>query len=94
MKISGFTFTRNVSKLYYPICESIQSILPIVDEFVVALGKGDEDDNTRELLESIRSPKIKIIETEWDLKAFPNGTEYAHQTDIAKSHCSGDWLFW
>lgn len=94
MKISGFTFTRNVSKLYYPICESIQSILPIVDEFVVALGKGDEDDNTRELLESIKSPKIKIIETEWDLDAFPHGMEYAHQTDIAKSHCSGDWLFY
>jgi len=94
MKISGFTFTRNVSKLYYPICESIQSILPIVDEFVVALGKGDSDDNTRELLESINSPKIKIIETVWDLAAFPHGTEYAHQTDIAKSHCSGDWLFY
>lgn len=35
---------RNVSKLYYPVKESI---LPLVDEFVVALGKGDEDDNTR-----------------------------------------------
>ena len=94
MKISGFTFTRNVSKLYYPIRESILSVLPICDEFIIALGKGDEDDNTRELLESINSPKLKIIETEWDLEKYPNGMEYAHQTDIAKSHCSGDWLFY
>lgn len=94
MRISGFTFTRNVSKLYYPIKESILSILPICDEFIIALGKGDEDDNTRELVESINSPKIKIVETEWDTTAFPNGTENAHQTDIAKSYCSGDWLFY
>ena len=94
MKISGFTFTRNVTKLYYPIRESILSILPICDEFIIALGKGDEDDTTRALIESIQSPKIKIIETEWDLEKYPNGTEYAHQTDIAKSHCTGDWLFY
>jgi hypothetical protein len=94
MKISGFTFTRNVSKLYYPIKESILSILPICDEFIIVLGKGDDDDNTRELVESINSPKIKIVETEWDTEKYPNGTENAHQTDIAISHCSGDWLFY
>jgi len=94
MKISGFSFGRNTSKLYYPIKESIESILPICDEFIFALGKGDEDDNTRELIEAIGSDKIKIIDTEWDTEAFPNGTENAHQTDIAISHCSGDWLFY
>jgi hypothetical protein len=94
MKISGFSFGRNVSKLYYPIQESIRSILPICDEFVFALGKGDADDNTRELIEAIDSPKIRIIDTEWDTTAFPNGTENAHQTDIAMKACSGDWLFY
>lgn len=94
MKISGFSFGRNVSKLYYPIKESIESILPICDEFIFVLGKGDEDDNTREILASIPSPKLKIIDTEWDTTAFPNGTENAHQTDIAIQHCSGDWLFY
>jgi len=94
MKISGFSFGRNVSKLYYPIKESILSILPICDEFIFVLGKGDTDDNTREILESINSPKLKIIDTEWDTTAFPNGTENAHQTDIAIQHCKGDWLFY
>ncbi|MEE4198365.1 MAG: hypothetical protein V2I54_12030 [Bacteroidales bacterium] len=94
MKISGFTMGKNVDKLYYPIEPAIRSILPIVDEFVVALGKSDEDDKTREKIERINSPKIKIIDTVWDLEKYPNGMENAHQTDIAKSHCSGDWLFY
>ncbi len=94
MQISGFSFGRNVSKLYYPIKESIESILPLVDEFVFALGKGDSDDTTRAVLAQITSPKLKIIDTEWDIQAFPNGMENAHQTDIAKAHCTGDWLFY
>ncbi|HQX42943.1 MAG: hypothetical protein KA251_08000 [Saprospiraceae bacterium] len=94
MTISGFTFMRNTAKLYYPLVESINSILPLVDEFVIALGKGDGDDLTLELIESIESKKIKIIHTEWDSSKFPNGTEYAHQTDIARENCVGDWLFY
>jgi hypothetical protein len=50
MKISGFTMVRNAEKLYFPIKESILSVLPVVDEFIVALGDGD--DNTRGLIES------------------------------------------
>lgn len=94
MKISGFTFVRNVHKLYYPIKESIASVLPIVDEYVIALGKGDEDDNTLAEIESLNSPKIKIIHTVWDLEKYPRGMEHAHQTDIAKEACTGDWLIY
>lgn len=93
MQISGFSMVRNASKLYYPVRESICSILPIVDEFVIAVGQGDPDDQTREMLQSI-SDKVKIIDTVWDTEQFPNGTENAHQTDIAKEACSGDWLFY
>jgi hypothetical protein len=94
MKISGFTMGKNVDKLYYPIKEAIMCILPIVDEFVVALGDSDKDDKTREIIESIGSTKIKIVDTVWDTKKYPRGMENAHQTDIAKSHCSGDWLIY
>ncbi|NLK62099.1 MAG: glycosyltransferase, partial [Fusobacteria bacterium] len=94
MKISGFSMIKNSSKLYYPIQESIRSILPIVDEFVVAVGDCDKDDNTRELIEGINSDKIKIIDTVWDLEKYPYGMENAHQTDIAKAACTGDWLFY
>lgn len=92
--ISGFTFARNTDKLHYPFIESILSILPLVDEFVVALAKGDEDDTTQAQIELIHSPKIKIIHTDWDTESYPNGTEYAHQTDLAKQACKGEWLFY
>ncbi|MBN2682642.1 MAG: hypothetical protein JXR58_09045 [Bacteroidales bacterium] len=94
MKISGFTMCKNADKLYYPIKESIESILPIVDEFVVALGNCDKDDKTRERIESIKSDKVRIIDTIWDIEKYSRGTENAHQTDIAKSHCTGDWLIY
>lgn len=94
MKISGFGMGRNTSKLYYPVKQSIASILPIVDEFVFALGKGDEDDRTREEIMSLKSDKIKIIDTVWDLEKFSGGTENPHQTDIAKEACTGDWLIY
>lgn len=94
MTISGFTMVRNGAKYYYPIKQAISSILPIVDEFVVALGASDPDDRTREEIESIGSDKIRIIHTVWDLEKYPRGMEHAHQTDIAKAACKGDWLFY
>lgn len=94
MTISGFTFVRNASKLYYPVKASIESVLPLVDEFVVALGDCDPDDTTEQEIRSINSGKIKIIRTVWDLQNYPHGMEYARQTDIAKKACTGDWLFY
>ena len=73
MTISGFSMVRNATKLYYPIRASIESILPIVDEFIIALGKGDADDYTLEEIQKIQSDKIKIIHTEWDIKKYSGG---------------------
>lgn len=94
MKISGFSFVRNGSKLYYPVAQSIRSILPICDEFVMAVGRGDPDDATREQIEGIRDPRIRIIDTEWPEEQLRDGVVYAYQTDIAMGACSGDWLFY
>jgi hypothetical protein len=94
MKISGFSFLRNGSKLHYPILESIRSALPLVDEFVIALGDSDPDDDTRERIEAIGSDKIVLFDTVWDLEKYPRGMEHAHQTDLAKERCSGDWLLY
>ncbi|MCB0729439.1 MAG: hypothetical protein KDC88_00280 [Ignavibacteriae bacterium] len=94
MKISGFSFVRNGISLYYPIVESIKSILPIVDEFVIAVGKSSGDDNTREKIEQINNPKINIIDTDWEEKYFKKGIINSIQTDIAMKECKGDWLFY
>lgn len=94
MKISGFSFCRNASKLYYPVAESIRSILPVCDEFVVAVGKGDPDDNTREAIEGIGDPRVKIIDTEWTDREKLRGWIHSQQTNVALRECSGDWLFY
>jgi len=85
---------KNAHKLYYPMRYAIESILPIVDEFVVVLGDSDGDDETRREIEKIQSDKVRIIDTVWDIEKYPRGMEHAHQTDIAMEQCSGDWLFY
>jgi len=94
MKISGFTMGKNALKLYYPMQHAVESILPLVDEFVVALGDSDEDDISRSEIEAIGSEKIRIVDTVWDIEKYPRGMEHAHQTDIAMKQCTGDWLFY
>jgi hypothetical protein len=92
MRISGFTFVRNAIELYYPVVESIRSILPICDEVIVAAG--DSTDGTTELIRGIDDPKVKIIETVWDRSQFVHGATNAQQTNIALDACSGDWAIY
>lgn len=92
MKISGFSFVRNGVSLYYPIVEAIKSILPIVDEFVIAVGEGT--DETRDRIAAINDPKVRIIDTTWEEKYFKGGIINSIQTDIAMKECKGDWLFY
>lgn len=94
MKISGFTMVRNASKYYFPIKQSILSILPIVDEFVVALGNNDPNDNTRKEIESINSDKIRIIDRIWLEKDFVDGKVFANETTFAMNQCNGDWCIY
>lgn len=95
MKISGFSFTRNADTLYYPIVESIRSILPICDEFVIAVGRGNTGDRTREMIERIADPKIRILDTEWpDQRDSSSLHVFARQTNLALEHCTGDWCFY
>jgi len=94
MKISGFTMVRNADKFYFPIKASIESVLPLVDEFVVALGDNSPGDKTREIIESIGSDKIKIIDRVWDEKEFVESRIFASETSFALSQCSGDWCLY
>ena len=94
MKVSGFTMVRNADKLYFPIKESITSILPLVDEFIIALGKGDQEDRTEEIIRSINSPKIKIYHRIWSEESFHESKILAEETNFALSKCTGDWCFY
>lgn len=94
MKVSGFTFIRNAVKYDYPILEAINSIIPLCDEVVVAVG--NSDDNTRSLIESINSPKIKIFDTVWNDSLREGGQVLALETNKAFDAVDpvSDWAFY
>ncbi len=94
MKVSGFSIIKNAIKFDYPIIEAITSILPICDEFVVAVGNSDDD--TLGYIKSINSPKIKIIETVWDESLREGGRVLADETNKAFRAISkdSDWAFY
>jgi glycosyltransferase involved in cell wall biosynthesis len=89
MKVSGFTFVRNGVKYDYPFLESINSLLPLCDEIVVAVGKSEDD--TLDRIKSLRSSKIRILETVWDESIRQSGTILSQQTNLALDKVSGDW---
>jgi glycosyltransferase involved in cell wall biosynthesis len=89
MKISGFTIARNAIRYGYPLEQSLRSLLPLVDELVVAVGKSE--DKTLQLVRSIGSPKLKVFETVWDMQARQGGHVLSQQTNLALARCSGDW---
>ncbi len=94
MKITGYTIIRNAIRYDYPVVEAITSILPVCDEFVVAVG--NSVDGTLELIKSINSEKIRIIETIWDDSLRKDGRVLAIETDKALSAVSDDttWAFY
>lgn len=94
MHITGFTFIRNAVRFDYPVVEAITSILPLCDDFVVAVGNSEDD--TLELIKSIDSPKIRIIETVWDESLREGGCVLAVETDKAFQAISdqSDWCFY
>lgn len=94
MKCSGFTFVRNAIKFDYPVIESINSILPLCDELIIAVG--NSEDETLNLIKSIGSPKIKIIETIWDDSLRQGGKVLSVETNKALASVSedSDWAFY
>lgn len=94
MKICGFSFVKNGVQYDYPIVEAILSILPVCDHFIVAVG--DCNDGTRELIQSIGSDKIEIIDTVWDPALKEKGRVLASETNKAFDAIPEDydWCFY
>jgi hypothetical protein len=93
MKVSGFTFIRNAFKYDFPVVESIRSILPLCDDFYIAVG--NSEDNTLAMIQSI-DPKIKIQETIWDESLTKGGRVFAIETSKALKMIpeDSDWCFY
>ena len=101
MKISGFTIVRNGERFEYPYLESIRSLIPLVDEVVINVGRGD-DKTLKEvqnlaLNESSSQKKIIIFESEWaldDPEKKRDGKILSEQTNLSLERCTGDWCIY
>ena len=78
--------------LGYPFIESIKSALPLCDEYIVNVG--DSEDDTLEMVKAINSPKIRIIQSQWNEVMKIKGYVYSQQTNIALFNCTGEWAFY
>jgi len=92
MKVSAFTFIKNGQLLGYPFIQSIKSILPIVDEFIINVGLGE--DSTLDEIKKINDPKIRIIQSHWNDNMKDRGFVYGQQKMVAQYNCTGDWAFY
>jgi hypothetical protein len=58
------------------------------------VGVGDSEDGTRAKIEEINDPKIKIIDTKWDMSKRSGGLILSEQTNIVLDKCSRKWIFY
>lgn len=85
--LSGFTLVRNAVKLDFPIVPAIQSVLQVCDEVVVNVGKSE--DETRDLVASVKDPRVRILDTEWDFTK--KNIMLSIETQRAMDACRGSW---
>ncbi|MDH3227273.1 MAG: hypothetical protein OEM67_09335 [Thermoleophilia bacterium] len=78
--------------LDYPLREALLSILPVVDELIVAVAPGDRGDDTRGLVESLDDPRVRIVDAVWDEDR--RYLAYADMTNAALAACTGDWCLY
>lgn len=93
--ISGFTIVRNASILEYPFRESVRSVLPLCDEFIINCGHSD--DNTAEVVSDLAKEfpsKIKTIFTHWTRENQSGGFQLKKQSDQAMQMAKSDWCFY
>ncbi len=95
MRISGFTIVRNAVRLNYPFLESVRSVMPLCDEFIINCGKSE--DETRALcaqLEREFPGKVRVLDTVWEREGQSGGFQLKHQSDLALKECHGRWCFY
>ena len=85
--LSGFTLVRNAVTLNFPIVATIRSVLEVCDEVVVNVG--ESDDETRDLVAGMNDPRIRIVDSVWDMSKGDD--MLALETQRAMNACRGSW---
>lgn len=89
MKLSGLTIIRNAFDNGYMIDEVIKNLKAICDEVIVC--DGYSDDGTAEYLKTVDG--ITLYQDKWNTSSS-EGLEFRKITDLGKSRCNGDYIFY
>lgn len=102
MLLSVPIIARNVVKLNYPLDRVVKSVAGLADEVVICVDPNSEDDSLDYIYDlsleinqgsSKTGTLVRTVHSEWDLDNISSdGAEFARQTNIAISHCMGDWV--
>ena len=79
----------------YPMWESLNSAVPIADEFVIS--EGNSSDDTMRVLEKFRDTcgkKVTIFKTNWERFKSPCGEVISRVSQEAIDRCSFDWVYY
>lgn len=87
--VSGFSIVRNASIYDYPVEVALQSVLPLVTELHVNVGKSDDD--TLERVRSVGDPRVHIHEADWGDPKGRGTRDLGEQTNRVMAECSHDW---
>jgi glycosyltransferase involved in cell wall biosynthesis len=99
MKLSGFTLIRNGSRFDYPYLESLRSLILLVDELIINVGKGDDDtlEQVKQFSRREAGKKIIVFESDWQLdnpEKKKGGLILSEQTNLSLDRCSEDWCIY
>jgi hypothetical protein len=85
--LSGFTIVRNAVKLDFCIVPAVRSLLEVCDEVVVNVGVSE--DKTRDVVASIKDPRVRILDSRWDFTQ--RNAMLGQETLKAMRACRGSW---
>ncbi len=85
--LSGFTIVRNAVKLDFCIVPAVRSLLEVCDEVVVNVGVSE--DETRDVVASIKDPRVRILDSRWDFTQ--RNAMLGQETLKAMRACRGSW---
>lgn len=77
--------------------ESIRSLLPLVDELVINVGRGEDGTLGRIQELAASEPKVKWFESDWPMnnpEKTRGGLILSEQTNLALGRCEHEWCFY
>jgi hypothetical protein len=91
-RVSGFSLVRAARECGYPVIESVRSALPLVEEMIVVVHRGDDD--TREMLTALHDRRLVLAEADWDAGPRRRGLVLSHLTNLALARCRHPWALY